>query len=150
MTRSKVSAIQSKVLQDFFLRIAADHSISAEVTEKLKVELAEEKWPKAEVQVYDSSESADLDMTAGRLDARFDDFIVLQSGILKSDSAADYERVGNVWGEKDFGSKGEGIGVRKGETELKDAISKAILDMRADGTYKTINDKYFDFDIYGQ
>lgn len=111
---------------------------------------AKEKWPKAEVQVYDSSESADLDMTAGRLDARFDDFIVLQSGILKSDSAADYERVGNVWGEKDFGSKGEGIGVRKGETELKDAISKAILDMRADGTYKTINDKYFDFDIYGQ
>ena len=49
-----MSAIQSKVLQDFFLRIAADHSISAEVTEKLKVELAEEKWPKAEhlVEIY--------------------------------------------------------------------------------------------------
>eukprot|EP01030_Chromulinospumella_sphaerica_P029869 gene29869-30351_t len=30
---------------------------------------AKEKWPKAEVTVYDSSESADLDMTAGRLDA---------------------------------------------------------------------------------
>ena len=29
------------------------------------------------------------------------------------------------------------------------AINKAIKDMRADGTYKTINDKYFDFDIYG-
>jgi lysine-arginine-ornithine-binding protein len=111
---------------------------------------AREKWPKADVQVYDSSESADLDMTAGRLDARFDDFIVLQSGILKSESAADYERVGNIWGEKDFGSKGEGIGVRKGETELREAINKAILDMRADGTYKKINDKYFDFDIYGQ
>lgn len=111
---------------------------------------AKQKWPKADIQVYDSSESADLDMTAGRLDARFDDFIVLQSGILKSDSAADYERVGKIWGEKDFGSKGEGIGVRKGETDLKEAINKAILAMREDGTYKSINDKYFDFDIYGQ
>jgi ABC-type amino acid transport substrate-binding protein len=111
---------------------------------------AKQKWPKADIQVYDSSESADLDMTAGRLDARFDDFIVLKSGILKSDSAADYERVGKIWGEKDFGSKGEGIGVRKGETDLKEAINKAILAMREDGTYKSINDKYFDFDIYGQ
>ena len=33
--------------------------------------------------------------------------------------------------------------------ELLEAINKAILDMRADGTYKQINDKYFDFDIYG-
>ena len=54
-----------------------------------------------------------------------------------------------IWGEKDFGSKGEGIGVRKGEEALRDAVSKAILDMRADGTYKQIDDKYFDFDIYG-
>jgi lysine-arginine-ornithine-binding protein len=111
---------------------------------------AKEKWPGAIVEVYDSSESADLDLTAGRLDARFDDFIVLNSGILSSENKEEFERIGNVWGEKDFGSKGEGIGVRKGEEELRDAISKAILDMRADGTYKAINDKYFDFDIYGQ
>jgi lysine-arginine-ornithine-binding protein len=111
---------------------------------------AKQKWPGAEIQVYDSSESADLDMTGGRLDGRFDDFIVLSKGILKSDQAADFERVGNIWGEKDFGSKGEGIGIRKGEADLKAAVDKAILDMRADGTYKQINDKYFDFDIYGK
>lgn len=99
--------------------------------------------------VYDSAESADLDMTAGRIDARFDDFIVLQTGILSGDSKDDFERIGNIWGEKAFGSKGEGIGVRKGEKDLLEAINKAILDMRADGTYKQINDKYFDFDIYG-
>ena len=111
---------------------------------------ARQKWPKVEVVVYDSSESADLDMTAGRLDARFDDLIVLQKGLLKSDSAADYERVGKIWSEKDFGSKGEGIGIRKGEADLKAAVDKAILEMRADGSYKRINDRYFDFDIYGQ
>ena len=49
-----------------------------------------------------------------------------------------------------MGSDGEGIAVRKGETALRESINKAILDMRADGTYKKINDKYFTFDIYGQ
>lgn len=111
---------------------------------------AHKTWPDVTVTVYDSSQSADLDMTAGRIDARFDDFIVLSTGIMKSDQAADFVRVGKILSEKDFGSKGEGIGIRKGETALKDAVNKAILDMRADGTYKTINDKYFDFDIYGQ
>lgn len=111
---------------------------------------ARDKWPGVEVVVYDSSESANLDMTAGRLDARFDDFIVLRETLMKAPEAADFERVGGIWPETAFGSKGEGIGVRKGEEELRDAVSQAIKDMRADGTYKTINDKYFDFDIYGQ
>ena len=98
---------------------------------------ARKTWPQAEIVVYDTPESADLDATAGRVDARFDDFILLQKGLLAGDSKDDFARVGNTWPETAFGSKGEGIGVRKGEKELLDAI------------YKTINDKYFDFDIYG-
>jgi polar amino acid transport system substrate-binding protein len=111
---------------------------------------ARANWPKAEVVVYDSSESANLDMTGGRLDARFDDFVTLRETLLKGEGGADLERVGGIWPEKAFGSKGEGIGIRKGEADLKAKVDNAILDMRADGTYKTINDKYFDFDIYGQ
>ncbi|MFO1089876.1 MAG: transporter substrate-binding domain-containing protein [Hyphomicrobiales bacterium] len=111
---------------------------------------ARKQWPAAEIVVYDTPESADLDMTAGRLDARFDDGILLKKGLLASPEASNFEQVGKVLPESAFGSKGEGIGVRKGETALKESVNKAILDMRADGTYKTINDKYFDFDIYGQ
>ncbi|MFN0193397.1 MAG: transporter substrate-binding domain-containing protein [Aestuariivirga sp.] len=111
---------------------------------------ARANWPGAEIVVYDSSESANLDITGGRLDARFDDFITLRETLLKAEGANELERVGGIWPEKAFGSKGEGIGVRKGEADLKAKVDKAILDMRADGTYKTINDKYFDFDIYGQ
>ena len=40
--------------------------------------------------------------------------------------------------------------VRKNEAELRDALSKAILDIRADGTYKKLNGKYFPIDIYGK
>jgi lysine-arginine-ornithine-binding protein len=109
-----------------------------------------DKFKDADIKVYDTSESADLDLTAGRLDARFDDAIVLMSGVLKSDVAADLAQVGKPYPETAFGSKGEGIAVRKGEDDLRKRLNDAILAIRADGTYKQINDKYFTFDIYGQ
>ncbi len=40
-----------------------------------------------------------------------------------------------------------GIPVQKGNKELLDAINKALLDMKADGTYKEISMKYFNADI---
>ena len=39
--------------------------------------------------------------------------------------------------------------VRKGETELVEKFNAAIDAIRANGKYKEINDKYFDFDAYG-
>ena len=44
---------------------------------------------------------------------------------------------------------GAGVGIRKEDTDLKAMFDKAIEAIRADGTYKTINDKYFTFDVYG-
>ena len=44
---------------------------------------------------------------------------------------------------------GAGVGIRKEDTDLKAMFNKAIEEIRADGTYKTINDKYFAFDVYG-
>jgi polar amino acid transport system substrate-binding protein len=111
---------------------------------------AKENWPKADIVVYDNSPNADLDLVNGRLDARFDDYILMSQSVLKSEIAGDLEQVGKIYPEKMMGSDGEGIAVRKGETVLRESINKAITDMRADGTYKKINDKYFTFDIYGQ
>lgn len=111
---------------------------------------ARAKWTAAEIVVYDSSQSADLDLQNSRLDARFDDFVLLSDGVLNGEGADQYERVGNIYSEEAMGSKGEGIALRKGNAPLKEAINKAILDMRADGSYKAINDKYFTFDIYGK
>ena len=40
-----------------------------------------------------------------------------------------------------------GIIFRKGDAELKAAIDKAIADIKADGTYQKISDKYFGADV---
>lgn len=40
-----------------------------------------------------------------------------------------------------------GIIFRKGDADLKAALDKAIADIKADGTYQTISDKYFGADV---
>jgi polar amino acid transport system substrate-binding protein len=40
--------------------------------------------------------------------------------------------------------------VRKGEDDLRNKLNLAINAIREDGTYQTINAKYFDFDIFGE
>jgi len=40
-----------------------------------------------------------------------------------------------------------GIIIRKGEPELLEAINKALTEIKADGTYKKISDKYFGQDV---
>ena len=48
-----------------------------------------------------------------------------------------------------FMAQAAGVAVRKEDTDLRDAFNKAIETIRANGTYKKINDKYFSFDVYG-
>ena len=37
--------------------------------------------------------------------------------------------------------------VKKGNTQLADAVNIAVADLMADGTYKALSDKYFKEDI---
>ena len=45
------------------------------------------------------------------------------------------------------GADYSGIIIRKNEPELLEAINKALADIKADGTYQTISDKYFGQDV---
>ena len=40
--------------------------------------------------------------------------------------------------------------MRKGDDALRNKFNKAIVDIRKNGTYKKVNDKYFAFDAYGE
>jgi len=89
------------------------------------------------------------DLTAGRIDAAFQDEVAASEGFLKQPAGKDYAFAGpSVKDDKIFGI-GTGIGMRKDDTELKAAIDKAFNEMRKDGTYDKLAKKYFDFNVYG-
>ena len=110
-------------------------------------ELRPGQFPGAEIVVYDTADNANLDLTGGRLDARMDDILVLQDQVVKPNGDK-YKIFGKGWTGGILG-EGAGIGVRKEDEQLRTALDEAIKAIRTDGTYKTINDKYFSFDVYG-
>ena len=102
-----------------------------------------------EIKRYGTQDEAYLDMTSGRLDMLIADSIALDDGFLKTEAGQDFEFVGPDYTEPKWFGDGAGIAVRKADEELREMFNKAIDDIRANGTYKEIQDKYFDFDVYG-
>lgn len=98
---------------------------------------------------YATQDQAYQDLNAGRIDAAFQDEVQAGEGFLKSPVGKGYAFAGPaVKDEKIFGV-GTGMGLRKGDTELKTAVDKAFEAMRKDGTYDKLAKKYFDFNVYG-
>jgi arginine/ornithine transport system substrate-binding protein len=107
------------------------------------------KWPTAEVVTYATQDEANADLISGRLDLVMANSIALLEGILKTEEAQGIAFVGPDFYEPAFHGEGAGIAIRKGEQDLIDAFNAAIAQVRADGTYQAISDKYFGFDVYG-
>ncbi len=98
---------------------------------------------------YATQDDAYLDLAAGRVDFLLADSVALDDGFLKKPEGKDYEFVGpDMLDERWFG-KGVGVALRKQDKDLVEMLNKAIKQIRADGTYKKIQDKYFDFNVYG-
>ncbi len=99
---------------------------------------------------YGTQDEAYLDLTAGRVDMLLADSVALSSGFLKKPEGKDFQFIGpDLTDEKWFGV-GAGIACRKGDADLVKKFNDAIAKIRADGTYKAIQDKYFDFNVYGK
>ena len=96
-----------------------------------------------DISLYDTQENAYLDLSSGRVDGLLADKYAIY-GWLKDDPAGkDYEFKGEPINEDDK----VGIALRKGETDLRTKLNLALKEIKEDGTYKKINDKYFPFSI---
>ncbi|WLI29828.1 ABC transporter substrate-binding protein [Pseudomonas rhodesiae] len=93
------------------------------------------------ISLYDTQENAYLDLISGRVDGILADKYV-QYEWLKSKGGSNFEFKGEPVVESDK----IGIAVRKGDP-LRERLNKALAEIKADGTYKKINDKYFPFSI---
>ncbi|MBJ3775047.1 ABC transporter substrate-binding protein [Acuticoccus mangrovi] len=109
---------------------------------------AEAHFPDTELRRYGTPEEYKLDLASGRIDAAIDDVVVL-SDWLDSEDGDCCKILTTLPIDPDINGPGVGIAVREGETELLEKFNAAIAAIRENGTYKAINDKYFDFDVYG-
>ena len=105
-------------------------------------EWAEDEFGRrGDVKLYDTQTAAYGDLTAGRIDVLVSDYLPVAEWLKEN---SDYALIG----EKIDIHDQIGIGIRQGEDELKEALNAAIEAIRADGTYKAINDQYFPVDIF--
>lgn len=103
-----------------------------------------------EIKRYGSLDDAYLDVDAGRIDILMADSVALMDGFLSQDKGKDYEFVGPDMVDPKWFGPGIGAAVRKQDSELKDKLNAAIETIRANGTYEKIQNKYFNFNVYGE
>jgi len=108
-----------------------------------------DNFPGLDIRVYATQDEANADLVSGRVDLGHADSVALMDGFINTDAGKGFEFVGPDFNVPQWHGLGAGIAVRKGEDALRMALDKAIVQIRADGTYKAINAKYFDFDVYG-
>ncbi len=115
-----------------------------------KYALGELKPAGVEVISYEAQDQVYLDIRSGRLDGTVADVLEVQGGFLNKPGSDGFQLVGPALFMPKYFGTGIGVALRKGQGPLKDQINAAIKTLRANGKYKTINDKYFKFDVYGK
>ncbi|MDF0605115.1 ABC transporter substrate-binding protein [Neisseriaceae bacterium TC5R-5] len=112
---------------------------------------AKNYWGKqgANIVAYAKSPESFLDLKSGRLDAVFVDGAVGDYEFLRTPNGKGYTFVGPNYTDVKYFGLGAGVAVKKGNKALLDRFNKAIQQIRQDGSYKKVQDKYFNFDVYG-
>ena len=106
------------------------------------------KFPEAVPVLYDSEEESEQDLQAGNIDLMMADQATLQ-GFLQSPAGHGFDLVGAPMNDPAITGSGAGIALRQEDGDLLAAINKALAAIKADGTYKKLEAKYFDFEIGG-
>lgn len=104
----------------------------------------------SEIKIYQTQDEAQSDLAAGRVDAVQADSLSLKTFLASDQGKACCDFKGEVAEDVEVLGPGVGVGLRQGDTELKNKFNAAIKSLRDSGKYAEIAKKYFDFDIYGK
>jgi arginine/ornithine transport system substrate-binding protein len=121
--------------------------LRASVQEKF----AKQYWGKngAKIVAYGKVTESFLDLAAGRLHGVFVDGAVGEQDFLKTPQGKSFSFIGEPYIDPKFFGSGAGIAVRKGNEALRVRFNQALMQIKKEGTYKKIQDKYFTFDVSG-
>jgi lysine-arginine-ornithine-binding protein len=97
---------------------------------------------------YQNQDLVFQDLINGRVDASLTDAPVADIGFLQTPNGKGFAFVGEAVEEKTVLGEGIAIGLRKEDNALREKINAALAEIHNDGTYKTIEKKYFTSDMY--
>ena len=98
---------------------------------------------------YQNQDQVYADLKSGRLDATLQDEAQASIGFLKTPEGVGFAFCGAELQDPKILGNAVAIGLRKGDSDLKNALNSALAELLKDGIYQTIAKKYFDFNIYG-
>jgi lysine-arginine-ornithine-binding protein len=104
----------------------------------------------ADIKLYDSQEQVYLDAVSRRIDVMLAQKLVLKRAFLDTDKGKNWEFVGPPVDDPDIYGEGAAVAVRNGDDDLRRKFDKAIDTVLANGTYRELQNKWFDFNIYGE
>nr|WP_316644458.1 ABC transporter substrate-binding protein [uncultured Roseateles sp.] len=107
-------------------------------------------YKESEIVRYGKQDEVFLDLVAGRIDATFCDSVAGDVGFLKKPEGKGFHFIGPAIDDLAFMGEGAGIALRKSDAVLQKRFTDAIGAIRANGVYKKIQDKYFDYDVFGK
>lgn len=102
-----------------------------------------------EIVRYGTQDEVYLDLKAGRIDFTMADSVAISDGFLKQPGNESFQFYGPDFTDPKWFGNGAGIAIRKQDKDLVQQLNKAIDAIRANGEYKKIQDKYFNFNVYG-
>ncbi len=112
-----------------------------------RAKYVQERFKESEILLVAKETEVYLELIAGRGDIAFGSSVVSGEALLKKPEGKGFAQVGPTVILDTTAGAGVGIALRKGEDDLRTKINAAIKEIRANGTYKSLADKYFDFDI---
>jgi octopine/nopaline transport system substrate-binding protein len=111
----------------------------------IQQQFLEQLMPGVTVRTYDATDNIFLDLASGRIDAALVDRAATNA-FLGSEQGRNVQVFGPAFTRGVLG-RGVGVGLRKGEGELKQAFEQAIAAARADGTITRLSNQWFGYDI---
>lgn len=104
----------------------------------------------AKIKRYNGQDEVYLDLKNSRLDAAFANSDQLVLAFLEKKRGENFALIGELVTDKAYVGEGTALALRKKDTKLAGKFNTAIAEIRKNGTYDKIANKYFSFDIYGE
>lgn len=113
---------------------------------------AQGEWQKKGVNVvsYQNQDFVNQDLATGRIDVTLTNAAAAETGFLKTPEGTGYAFAGEPLTDTHYLGEGTAIGLRKDDQAHLTLINNALAEIHKNGTYQTLEKKYFTFEVYNK